>query len=92
MFKLFILQTRGEGVVELCPRVKNSSRCYAVGSSLLGILPNFFMEGLRTGVDRTENFRVHLLTVEEAVDMALKAEINYKATRYGTYGHVQNIV
>ena len=35
---------------------------------------NIFVEGLRTGVARTEVFRVHLSTFEEAVDIALNAE------------------
>ena len=43
-----------------------------------------FMEGLRTGVARTEVFRVHPSTFEEAVDVALNAEFNFKAARYGT--------
>ena len=35
-----------------------------------------FMEGLRTGVARTEVFRVHPSTFEDAVDIALNAEFN----------------
>ena len=35
-----------------------------------------FMEGLRTGVARTEVFRVHPSTFEEAVDIALNAEFD----------------
>ena len=38
-----------------------------------------FMEGLRAGVARTEVFRVHPQTFEEAVDVALNAEFNFKA-------------
>ena len=45
-----------------------------------------FMEGLRTGVARTEVFRVHPSTFEEAVDIALNAGFNFKASRYGTHG------
>ena len=45
------------------------------------------MEGLRTGVARTEVFRVQPSTFEEAVDTALNAEFNFKAARYGTHGH-----
>uniref|UniRef100_A0AAV1TZI5 CCHC-type domain-containing protein n=1 Tax=Peronospora matthiolae TaxID=2874970 RepID=A0AAV1TZI5_9STRA len=48
-----------------------------------------FMEGLRTGIARTEVFRVHPSTFEEAVDIALNAEFNFKAARYGTHGHAQ---
>ena len=51
---------------------------------------NIFVEGLRTGVARTEVFRVHLSTFEEAVDIALNAEFNFKAARYGTHGHAQS--
>ena len=47
-----------------------------------------FMERLRTGVARTEVFRVHPSTFEEAVDVTLNAELNFKAARYGT--HYQN--
>ena len=42
-----------------------------------------FMEGLRTGVARTEFFRVHPLTFEEAVNIALNAEHNFKSARLG---------
>ena len=48
-----------------------------------------FMEGLLTGVARTEVFRVHPSTFEEAVDIALNAEFTFKAARYGTHGHAQ---
>ena len=48
------------------------------------------MEGLRTGVARTEVFRVHPSTFEEAVDIALNAEFNLKPARYGTHGHVSS--
>ena len=49
-----------------------------------------FMEGPRTWVAQTEVFRVHPSNFEEAVDIALNAELNFKATRYGTHGHAQN--
>ena len=42
-----------------------------------------FMEGLRTGVARTEVFRVHPSTFEEAVRIALIAEHNFKSDRLG---------
>ena len=45
-----------------------------------------FMEGLRTGVARTEVYRVHPSTFEEAVGIALNAEFNFKAARFGTHG------
>ena len=44
-----------------------------------------FMEGLRAGVARMEVFSVHPQTFEEAVDVALNAEFNFKAARYGTH-------
>lgn len=50
------------------------------------VLVTIFMEGLRTGVARTEVFRVHPPTFEEAVDIALNAESNFKAARYGSHG------
>ena len=40
-----------------------------------------FMEGLRTGVTRTEVFRVHPSTFDKAVNVALDAEFNFKAAR-----------
>ena len=43
-----------------------------------------FMEGLQNGVARTEVFRVHPSTFEAAVEIALNAEHNFKAARYGT--------
>ncbi|GMF60177.1 unnamed protein product [Phytophthora fragariaefolia] len=42
-----------------------------------------FMEGLRTGVARTEVFRTHPTSFEEAVNVALNAEVNFKSARLG---------
>jgi hypothetical protein len=42
-----------------------------------------FMEGLRTGVARTEVFRVHPASFDEAVNVALNAEFNFKSARLG---------
>ncbi|KAL4144483.1 hypothetical protein PRNP1_013614 [Phytophthora ramorum] len=42
-----------------------------------------FMEGLRTGVARTEVFRVHPTSFEEAVSVALNAEFNFKSAEPG---------
>ncbi|GMF39395.1 unnamed protein product [Phytophthora fragariaefolia] len=42
-----------------------------------------FMEGLRTGVARTEVFRTHPTSFEEAVNVALNAEFNFKSSRLG---------
>eukprot|EP00644_Phytophthora_capsici_P017437 jgi/Phyca11/50649/gw1.67.88.1 len=42
-----------------------------------------FMEGLRTGAARTEVFRVHLASFEEAVNVALNAKYNFKSARLG---------
>uniref|UniRef100_M4B2D7 Retrotransposon gag domain-containing protein n=1 Tax=Hyaloperonospora arabidopsidis (strain Emoy2) TaxID=559515 RepID=M4B2D7_HYAAE len=46
-----------------------------------------FIEGLRTGVARTEVFRVHPSTFEEAVRIALNAEHNFKSARLGWNGY-----
>ncbi|KAG3045151.1 hypothetical protein PI125_g27128 [Phytophthora idaei] len=43
------------------------------------------MEGLRTSAARTEVFRVHLSTFEEAVGVALNAEHNFRSARPGWY-------
>ena len=51
------------------------------------VLATIFMEGLHTGVARTEVFRVHPSTFEEAVGVALNAEFNFKAARYGMQGY-----
>ena len=48
------------------------------------------MEGLRTGVARTEVFQVHPTSFEAAVDIALNAEFNFKAARFGTQGYNLN--
>ena len=45
-----------------------------------------FMEGLRNGVARTEVFRVHPSTFDEAVKVALNAEFNFKSARLGWNG------
>ncbi|GMF35773.1 unnamed protein product [Phytophthora fragariaefolia] len=42
-----------------------------------------FMEDLRTGVARTEVFRTHPTSFEEAVNVALNAEFNFKSSRLG---------
>ncbi|KAG2760078.1 hypothetical protein Pcac1_g27961 [Phytophthora cactorum] len=43
------------------------------------------MEGLRTSVARTEVFRVHPSSFEEAVSVALNAEHNFRSARPGWY-------
>ena len=47
------------------------------------------MEEVRTGVAQTEVFQVHPSTFEEEVDIALNAELNFKAYLYCTHGHAQ---
>eukprot|EP00644_Phytophthora_capsici_P010107 jgi/Phyca11/50654/gw1.41.308.1 len=42
-----------------------------------------FMEGLRTGAARTEVFRVHPASFEEAVNVALNADYNFQSARLG---------
>ncbi|GMF57236.1 unnamed protein product [Phytophthora fragariaefolia] len=42
-----------------------------------------FMERLRTGVARTEVFRTHPASFEEAVNVALNAKFNFKSSRLG---------
>ncbi|KAG3114961.1 hypothetical protein PI124_g5215 [Phytophthora idaei] len=44
-----------------------------------------FMEGLRTSAARTEVFRVHPFSFEEAVSVALNAEHNFRSARHGWY-------
>uniref|UniRef100_M4BTU0 Retrotransposon gag domain-containing protein n=1 Tax=Hyaloperonospora arabidopsidis (strain Emoy2) TaxID=559515 RepID=M4BTU0_HYAAE len=56
------------------------------------VLVTIFMEGLRTGVAQTEVLRVHPTSFEEAVDIALNAEFNFKADRFGTHGYNPNSV
>ena len=53
-------------------------------------LVNSFMEGLLTGVARSEVFRVHPTSFEAAVDIALNAEFNFKAAHFGTHGYNSN--
>ncbi|CAI5704108.1 unnamed protein product [Peronospora effusa] len=48
------------------------------------------MEGLRTGVARTEVFHVQPSTFEEAVSIAFNAEDNFHAARYGLTWHNSN--
>ncbi|GMF49903.1 unnamed protein product [Phytophthora fragariaefolia] len=42
-----------------------------------------FVEGLRTGVARTEVFRTHPSSLEEVVSVALNVEFNLKSSRFG---------
>ncbi|GMF55660.1 unnamed protein product [Phytophthora fragariaefolia] len=42
-----------------------------------------FIEDLRTGVARTKVFRIHPTSFEEAVNVALNAEFNFKSSRLG---------
>ena len=51
------------------------------------VLVSIFMEGIRTGVARTEVFRIHPTSFKAAVDIALNAGFNLKAARFGTYGY-----
>uniref|UniRef100_A0AAV1U985 Retrotransposon gag domain-containing protein n=1 Tax=Peronospora matthiolae TaxID=2874970 RepID=A0AAV1U985_9STRA len=46
-----------------------------------------FMKGLRTGIARTEVFRVHPSTFEEAVRTALNAEHDFKSAGLGWNGY-----
>uniref|UniRef100_A0AAV1TVD9 Uncharacterized protein n=1 Tax=Peronospora matthiolae TaxID=2874970 RepID=A0AAV1TVD9_9STRA len=48
-----------------------------------------FKEEVRTGVVRTEVFRVHPSTFEEAVDMALNTKFNVGAACFRIHGRVQ---
>uniref|UniRef100_A0AAV1U0R1 Uncharacterized protein n=1 Tax=Peronospora matthiolae TaxID=2874970 RepID=A0AAV1U0R1_9STRA len=50
------------------------------------------MEGLRTGIARTEVFRVHPSTFERDVDIALNADFNFKAARFGYNGHARRSI
>ena len=69
---------------------KNSNRCHAARSLTRNGFGSIFMESLRTGVARTEVFRVHSTSFEAAVDIALNAEFNFKAARFGTHGYNPN--
>ncbi|GMF53651.1 unnamed protein product [Phytophthora fragariaefolia] len=46
-----------------------------------------FMEGLQTGVARTEVSHTHPTSFEEAVTVALNAEFNFKSSRLGWRAH-----
>uniref|UniRef100_M4BM31 Uncharacterized protein n=1 Tax=Hyaloperonospora arabidopsidis (strain Emoy2) TaxID=559515 RepID=M4BM31_HYAAE len=54
------------------------------------VLVTIFMEGLRTGVAQTEVFWADPTSFEAAVDIALNAEFNFKAARFGTHGFSPN--
>ena len=54
------------------------------------VLVTISMEGLLTGVNRTEVFRVHSTSFEAAVDIALNAEFNFNAARFGIHGYNPN--
>ena len=54
-------------------------------------LITIFMESLHTGVAQTEVFQVHPTFFEAAVYIALKAEFNFKAARFGTHGYNPNL-
>ena len=44
------------------------------------------MEDLRPDLARTEVFRVHHTTLDEAVDIAHNADFNFKLAKLGWYG------
>ena len=50
------------------------------------VLVTIFMEGLRTGVARTEVFRVHPASFEAAAYIALNDEFKFNVARFGTHG------
>ena len=56
------------------------------------VLVTIFMEGLCTGVARTEVFRVHLTSFKAAADVALNADFDFKAAHLGTHGYNPNLV
>ena len=47
------------------------------------VTTTIFMEGLRPGCARTEVFRMHPTSFEEAVDIAMNAEFSFKSSRLG---------
>ena len=53
-------------------------------------LVNSFMEGLLTGVARSEVFRVHPTSFDAAVNIALSAEFNFKKAHFGIHGYNPN--
>ncbi|GMF63021.1 unnamed protein product [Phytophthora fragariaefolia] len=55
----------------------------AVGPLPEAVTVTVFMEGLRTGVARTEVFRTPPTSFEEAVNVALNADLNFKSSRLG---------
>ena len=54
------------------------------------VLVTIFMEGLRTGVARTEVFRVHPTFFGAAIDIVLNADFNFKSDRFGIRGYNSN--
>ena len=54
------------------------------------VLVTIFMEGIRTGEARMEVFQVHPTAFEAAGDVALNADFNFKAARFGTHGYNPN--
>ena len=42
---------------------------------------NIFLEGLRTGAARTEVFQIHQSIFEDAVEIVLNADFNFKTAR-----------
>ena len=49
-----------------------------------------FMEGIRTGEARMEVFQVHPTSFEAAGDVALNADFNFNAARFGIHGYNPN--
>uniref|UniRef100_H3H512 RNA-directed DNA polymerase n=1 Tax=Phytophthora ramorum TaxID=164328 RepID=H3H512_PHYRM len=64
-------------------RVRSRFLATRQGKKELAVTVTIFMEGLRTGVARTEVFRVHPTSFEEAVSVALNTEFNFKSARAG---------
>ena len=54
------------------------------------VLVTIFMEGIRTGEARMEVFQVHPTSFEAAGDVALNADFNFKAARFGTHEYNPN--
>ena len=54
------------------------------------VLVTIFMEGLRSGVARTELFRVHPTSFEADVYIALITEFNFNAAHFNTHGYNPN--
>ncbi|GMF40222.1 unnamed protein product [Phytophthora fragariaefolia] len=79
----FLATRQGKKLVDYVQDLRTLIAGMAVDPLPGAVTVTVIMEGLRTGMARPEVFRTHPASFEEAVNVALNAEFNFKSSRLG---------